>query len=241
MASHGSYPKKDIQDRKTIQKYELEESFWYSAWNYRFPFYSTLSEWEEGIKVEARNYRRKWEYSDSVEAEWKTGRQGMTPEDFYRDQKFDAAELKRIEMDRFARTVDTIDGILTIGSLGVGAARSARNGLNNAVKSGNGVVAPRFSGNTVNDLTAAAQRASGQVGAGRGAVHGTRVHSAFEAEVNALGNANLATEQSYLNGAWVRRGTPGSIRVDVVVGPVTSPPAIYDLKTGSARLTPSRI
>jgi RHS repeat-associated protein len=94
---------------------------------------------------------------------------------------------------------------------------------------------------TESTLTAAAARANATVGAGRGAVHGTAVHSAFEAEVNALGNADLATEVSYLNGQVVPRGTAGSVRLDVVEGPATAPKAIFDLKTGSAKLTPARI
>ena len=75
----------------------------------------------------------------------------------------------------------------------------------------------------------------------RGAVYGTRVHTAFEAEVRALGNSSLKTEMSYLNGRLVNRGTLNSVRLDVVEGPLTSPTAIYDLKTGSATLTPTRI
>ena len=94
---------------------------------------------------------------------------------------------------------------------------------------------------TQSALTTAAQKANTSTGAGRGPVHGTKVHTAFEAEVNALRNANLTTEVSYLNGVRVRRGTPGAVRLDVVEGPVTAPTAIYDLKTGSAKLTPARI
>jgi RHS repeat-associated protein len=95
--------------------------------------------------------------------------------------------------------------------------------------------------NTTEDLSTAAQRATQTVGPGSGPVYGTYVHSAFQSEVDALGNANLATEQSYLNGNLVPRGTPGSVRVDVVEGPLNAPTAIYDLKTGSAQLTPARI
>jgi hypothetical protein len=94
---------------------------------------------------------------------------------------------------------------------------------------------------TQSTLTSAAQRANAAVGAGRGPVHGTRVHSAFEAEVRALGRTDLTPEVSYLNGDVVRRGMPGSIRLDVVEGPLSAPTAVYDLKTGSATLTPGRI
>jgi hypothetical protein len=91
------------------------------------------------------------------------------------------------------------------------------------------------------DLAEAAGRARKTIGAGKSPVYGTKVHRAFEAEVRGLGNANLATEQSYLNGRLVPRGTPGSVRVDVVEGPLTAPTKIYDLKTGGAKLNSSRI
>jgi hypothetical protein len=44
-----------------------------------------------------------------------------------------------------------------------------------------------------------------------------------------------------MTNAGVTRGTRGSVRLDVVEGPLTAPTAIYDLKTGSARLTADRI
>jgi RHS repeat-associated protein len=92
------------------------------------------------------------------------------------------------------------------------------------------------------DLTAAAGRAVGRVGPGKGAVYGTRVHSVFETEVNALGRSGIRTEVSYLNGAEVARGTAGSVRLDVVEygsnGQILN---VFDLKTGSAVLTPQRI
>jgi hypothetical protein len=37
------------------------------------------------------------------------------------------------------------------------------------------------------------------------------------------------------------RGTRGSVRLDVVEGPLDAPTCCYDLKTGSATLTPGRI
>jgi hypothetical protein len=94
---------------------------------------------------------------------------------------------------------------------------------------------------TSSELSSAAMRAIETVGEGRGAVYGTKVNSAFEAEVNALGDANLSTEVSYLNGKVVPRGTPGSVRIDVVEGRTTNPTSVYDLKTGQANLTPTRI
>ena len=44
-----------------------------------------------------------------------------------------------------------------------------------------------------------------------------------------------------MNGQPVLRGTPGSVRLDVVEGGVLCPTCVYDLKTGSAVLTPNRI
>ena len=55
-----------------------------------------------------------------------------------------------------------------------------------------------------------------------------------------LGNSNLSTEVSYMNGQVVSYGTKGSIRVDVVEGSADAPSAAYDLKTGGAKLTPPR-
>jgi hypothetical protein len=77
--------------------------------------------------------------------------------------------------------------------------------------------------------------------AGRPAAHGTRVHTVFARRVSALGLSQFRVEVSYLNGLEVRRGTPGSIRVDVAEGSFEAPTAIYDLKTGTRGLTPARI
>ena len=38
----------------------------------------------------------------------------------------------------------------------------------------------------------------------------------------------------------VERGTPGSVRVDVAQGPIKRPTAVFDLKTGSAKLSSAR-
>ncbi|MCZ7627613.1 MAG: hypothetical protein M5U19_00210 [Microthrixaceae bacterium] len=100
------------------------------------------------------------------------------------------------------------------------------------------LVAPRTA---LDDLQAAANRASANVGPGRGAVHGTHVHSSFADELAALGRTDVFSEISYLNGRVVPYGTKGSVRLDAVVGSPGAPSAIYDLKTGSAALTSSRI
>jgi RHS repeat-associated protein len=123
---------------------------------------------------------------------------------------------------------------------GAGAGAGASVDLAAAADGGAGTGAAE-SASTIDTLSAAANRAAATVGPGSGPVYGTAVHSAFQVEVDALGNANLATEQSYLNGEIVDYGTPGSVRLDVVEGPLDNPSTVYDLKTGSATLTPSRI
>ena len=94
---------------------------------------------------------------------------------------------------------------------------------------------------TAEQLAAAAGRAVQTAGPGSGAVYGTAVHSLFSDEVIGLGNSDLNSEISYLNGNVVPYGTSGSVRLDVVEGPLNAPTAVFDLKTGSATLTQSRI
>ncbi|HTD06251.1 RHS repeat-associated core domain-containing protein [Undibacterium sp.] len=120
-----------------------------------------------------------------------------------------------------------------IGTAGAGAVTGVFSGAATATATATTTLAE--------DLGSAAQRAAQTVGPGRGPVYGTRVHSAFENEVNALGKDNVHTEVSYLNGQVVPYGTKGSVRLDVVNGPVNAPISVYDLKTGSAALTPARI
>lgn len=99
----------------------------------------------------------------------------------------------------------------------------------------------RFAPQALDDLAVAANRASAAVGPGSGAVHGTRVHSAFAAQLRALGRSDVYSEVSYLQGRVVPYGTRGSVRLDAVVGSPGAPSSIYDLKTGAATLSPSRI
>jgi len=87
-------------------------------------------------------------------------------------------------------------------------------------------------------LTRLAATAVEEIGAGKGPTYGTAVHTGFANLIRGLKNSNLTAEVSYLNGNVVKRGTPGSIRVDAILGPVEAPTAVFDLKTGSAQLTP---
>ena len=126
----------------------------------------------------------------------------------------------------------------------VGAAASVADTFINGVEvqviatSQEGVQAAAMNETTEIRLVGAAQQAIKQVGQGKGPVYGTKVHTAFEKIVQRLG---LKTEQSYLNGHRVGRGTPGSIRVDALEGTVDNPTVVYDLKTGGAQLTQARI
>lgn len=79
------------------------------------------------------------------------------------------------------------------------------------------------------------------IGPGKGAVHGTRIHTVLKQLILQLGRFGIHVEVSYLNGKVVPAGTPGSVRLDVVVGSREKPEAIYDLKTGGAGLTSTRI
>ena len=94
---------------------------------------------------------------------------------------------------------------------------------------------------TTTVLTGLANDAVQNVGHGNGAVYGTAVHSEFSDLVEATGNSNLSTEVSYKGGQVVPYGTSGSVRADVVEGPVNAPTQIYDLKTGKATLTSTRV
>src|SRR5262249_22460813 len=86
-------------------------------------------------------------------------------------------------------------------------------------------------------LQKCASQALQMAGEGSGRAYGTKVHTIFQDLVNALGNPDLTTEQSYLNGKPVNYGTPGSTRFDVVHRDINNPTWTYDLKTGGANMS----
>jgi RHS repeat-associated protein len=139
---------------------------------------------------------------------------------------------------------DTLNGaLIELATVGVAARLPGARAASSAAAD---AAVPTFRSNSLaaeaaDDLAAAATRASGAIGPGSGAVHGTRVHSAFAAELQALGRSDVFSEVSYLQGRVVPYGTRGSVRLDAVVGSPGAPSAIYDLKTGSAMLSSSRI
>jgi len=77
---------------------------------------------------------------------------------------------------------------------------------------------------------------------GSGTISGTLKHTNLASQVTALDDPYLASEVSYKDGQIVKYGTPGGVRLDVVeYNTDGSIKAIYDLKTGKAGLTQSRI
>jgi hypothetical protein len=83
------------------------------------------------------------------------------------------------------------------------------------------------------------------LGPGAGPIFGIRVHLEFGRrveELNIPGIRDKGVEQSFSLGGGARYGLEGSVRTDVVLRDREGIPiAVYDLKTGNARLTPSRV
>ena len=78
----------------------------------------------------------------------------------------------------------------------------------------------------------------------KGPVAGTRIHARFREFVEDLGDPRLRTEVSYLEGDVTWWGKRDSVRLDVVEYADEyneAVEAVYDLKTGAARLSKSRI
>ena len=92
---------------------------------------------------------------------------------------------------------------------------------------------------TAQKLQAVADDAVATVGEGSGAVHGTKVHTEFGNNASKI--EGVTKEVSYKDGIEVKYGTKGSVRADAVEGPVDKPTAVYDLKTGNAKLTKANI
>lgn len=82
---------------------------------------------------------------------------------------------------------------------------------------------------------------------GRGALYGIEIHAKVAARLRELdlpGIGKHGIEQSFSAGDLVRYGLDGSVRTDVILrdGRTAAAPirAIWDIKTGNARLTPAR-
>lgn len=80
-----------------------------------------------------------------------------------------------------------------------------------------------------------------------GSVEGTMKHGYADRLLTRYqvmyGSRGLSTEVRYANGVPWREGVPlkGTIRLDVVEGPLNNPTAIFDYKFGNAVLSPNRI
>jgi hypothetical protein len=102
--------------------------------------------------------------------------------------------------------------------------------------------------NTTGTLMETLARAHTSVGEGAGPVYGIMVHSAFGADVKRQdipGIGREGVEQSFSLGDISKYGLDGTIRTDVVLRDAQSPDgkpiAIWDVKTGDARLSGSRV
>lgn len=76
---------------------------------------------------------------------------------------------------------------------------------------------------------------------GRGSVRGTLVHSEFKRLIEAQGLRNVYPEVTYFRGVVERYGYPGAVRLDAVLYSRGRPIAVWDLKTGGATLTRTRV
>jgi hypothetical protein len=83
---------------------------------------------------------------------------------------------------------------------------------------------------------------------GQGAFYGMEIHAKVAARLRELdlpGIGKHGIEQSFSAGGLVRYGLDGSVRTDVIMrdGRTAAAPirAIWDIKTGNARLTPARV
>jgi hypothetical protein len=98
---------------------------------------------------------------------------------------------------------------------------------------------------TTDKLMQALARAHDSVGEGAGPVYGIMVHGAFGRDVKGQNLPGISVEQSFSLGDVAKYGLDGSIRTDVVLrdpdSPIGRPIAIWDVKTGGARLDGPRI
>jgi RHS repeat-associated protein len=90
-------------------------------------------------------------------------------------------------------------------------------------------------------LSYIAKRSKILAGPGSGHQYGSKVHNIFGKYIQSCNPPDIYPEVSYLNGSVVRTGLEDSIRVDTILGSKISPLAIFELKTGTARLTNARI
>jgi hypothetical protein len=124
-----------------------------------------------------------------------------------------------------AEWIDPLVNLVSVGAMAAGPAVRLAGPAIEALDTGELSANAAADVSTFDQLSAAASRAADEVGQGSGPLYGTAMHSAFRVEVNALGNADLSTEQSYLYGQVVSYGTPQSVRLDVIEERLDTPTA----------------
>lgn len=126
----------------------------------------------------------------------------------------------------------------TLGSISEKGIKGFVSDIKNGIKLKVGKKGTR---STAQQLQEIANKAN-QTVPGQGTVPGTLKHSEFAKQVKELNNPLLQAEVTYKNGQLVTYGTKGGVRLDVVEYNVDGTiKAVYDLKTGKAGLTNSRI
>jgi hypothetical protein len=120
-------------------------------------------------------------------------------------------------------------------------------GPNGVIGSGAQSAAAQTNGQLVQEIAERADAWGVRQGLGNGPVAGTLKHGYAEQLLDRyqsmFGSRGLSTEVRYLNGAEWQSGMPlkGSIRLDVVEGPLNNPTLVWDYKFGNALLTPARV
>ncbi|HKY06849.1 MAG TPA: hypothetical protein VJQ55_01345, partial [Candidatus Binatia bacterium] len=98
---------------------------------------------------------------------------------------------------------------------------------------------------TTEDLLVVLEATVKEIGPGWGPLFGIRAHYAFAEKIRALnlpGIGEKGVEASFDFGHAVRYGLKNSVRVDIVLKDKFGEPiAVYDLKTGNAKLRPARV
>ena len=136
-------------------------------------------------------------------------------------------------------TAEMIDGGISIGL--TGSAGMIKTGISATPKTAATSVSVDEVTTQLNNI---AKDAATVVGPGSGAVHGTKVHTAFRNRIKGLkiNGYIIRTEETELNGRPFNYGTKGSARLDATVydsnGNLVR---AYDLKTGNAKLTQKQI
>ena len=118
----------------------------------------------------------------------------------------------------------------------------------NRVSSANPTLPIRSNAQLVQDVATRAEAWGTRQGLSTtGSVEGTLKHGYADRVLTRyqqmFGNRGLSTEVRYLNGQVWQPGMPlrGTIRLDVVEGPLNAPTSVFDYKFGGATLSPGRV